>query len=258
MENGRPCHRLAQDQSRRLNGPAVVRLQKFLAEAGVASRRASEAIIAAGRVTVNGEVASQLGVKVDPARDRVTVDGRLVRAKRKLYVALHKPPGYVCTRTDGQAREKIGDLLPKEWTELFSVGRLDCQSEGLIFLTNDGDFCLKLTHPRYGIVRKYVARVEGRVTPEMLRLFTAGVWSEGEKLQAQRARLISANNSASVVELELTEGKNREVRRLLASEHLRVLRLQRVQIGPIKLGELPPGRWRTLTEPEIKSLLGNL
>jgi 23S rRNA pseudouridine2605 synthase len=258
MENGRPCHRPAQDQSRCLIGPAVVRLQKFLAEAGVASRRASEAIITANRVTVNGAVASELGVKVDPAHDRVTVDGRLVRAKRKLYVALHKPPGYVCTRTDGQARDKIGDLLPKEWTELFSVGRLDCQSEGLIFLTNDGDFCLKLTHPRYRIVRRYVARVEGRVTPEMLRQFTAGVWSEGEKLQAHRARLISANNSTSVVELELTEGKNREVRRLLASERLTVLRLQRVQIGPIKLGELPPGRWRTLTEPEIKSLLGKL
>jgi 23S rRNA pseudouridine2605 synthase len=236
----------------------VVRLQKFLAEAGVASRRACETIITSSRVTVNGAVVCELGAKVDPTHDRVTVDGRAVRAKRKLYVALHKPPGYVCTRTDAQARDKIGDLLPKEWTELFSVGRLDCQSEGLIFLTNDGDFCLKLTHPRYRIVRTYVARVEGRVKPEMLRHLTAGVWSEGEKLQAQRTRLISANNSTSIVELDLTEGKNREVRRLLASQNLPVLRLQRVQIGPIKLGELPPGRWRTLTETEIQSLLGKL
>jgi 23S rRNA pseudouridine2605 synthase len=258
MENGRPCHRPAQNQSRRLRRPAVVRLQKFLAEAGVASRRASELIITSGRVSVNGAAVTQLGVKVDPARDRVAVDGRIVKAKRKLYLALHKPPGYVCTRSDGQARDKIGDLLPKEWTELFSVGRLDCQSEGLIFLTNDGDFCLKLTHPRYQIARIYVTRVEGRATPDMLRELTAGVWSEGEKLQARRARLISANNSTSVLELELTEGKNREVRRLLASQRLTVLRLQRVQIGPIKLGELPPGRWRTLTEPEIKSLLGML
>lgn len=236
----------------------MVRLQKFLAEAGVASRRASELIIKSGRVAVNGAVASELGVKIDPACDRVTVDGRVLKAKRKLYIALHKPPGYVCTRSDAQARDKIADRLPKEWTELFSVGRLDCQSEGLIFLTNDGDFCLKLTHPRYQITRVYVAQVEGRVTPEMLRQFTAGVWSEGEKVQAQRARLISANNSTSVVELALTEGKNREVRRLLASRHLTVRRLQRVRIGPIKLGELPPGRWRTLTEPEIKSLLGML
>ena len=236
----------------------MVRLQKFLAEAGVASRRASEPIITSGRVTVNGAVASELGVKVDPAHDRVAVDGRLVKAKRKLYIALHKPPGYVCTRGDGQARDKIGDLLPKEWTELFSVGRLDCQSEGLIFLTNDGDFCLKLTHPRYRIVRKYVARVEGRVTPEMLRQCTTGIHSEGETLKAVRARLISANNSTSVVELALTEGKNREVRRMMTSLRLTVLRLQRVQIGPIKLGELRPGRWRALTEPEIKSLVGML
>ena len=233
----------------------MVRLQKFLAQAGLASRRASEAIITAGRVTVNGAVIAQLGVKVDPARDRVAVDGRPVGPKRKLYVALHKPRGYVCTRAEGQARDKIGDLLPREWTELYSVGRLDCQSEGLIFLTNDGEFCLKLTHPRYGMTRKYVARVEGRVSPELLRQFTAGVWSEGEKLQARRARLLSASQSTSVVELELTEGRNREVRRLLAARGLTVRRLQRVQIGPVKLGELPAGRWRTLTESEIKSLL---
>jgi 23S rRNA pseudouridine2605 synthase len=235
----------------------VVRLQKFLAEAGIASRRASEDIIVAGRVTVNGEKAAQLGVKVDPARDRVAVDGRVVKARRKLYIALHKPRGYVCTRA-GQARDTISDLLPREWTSLYSVGRLDCQSEGLIFLTNDGNFCLKLTHPRYGIGRIYVATVEGRATPEMLKKFTAGVLSDGETVQARRTRLLSANNSTSVVELELAGGKNREVRRLFETQGLTVRRLQRVQIGPIKLGELPAGRWRALTEPEIKSLLGFL
>lgn len=233
----------------------MVRLQKFLAEAGIASRRASEQVITAGRVTVNGKIASQLGAKVDPQHDRVTVDGRVVARKRKLYIALNKPPGYVCTRSAEDDRQKIGDLLPKEWTELFSVGRLDYQSEGLIFLTNDGEFCLKLTHPRYGISRLYVAWVEGRVTPEMLRNFTQGVMSAGEKLKARRARLISANNSNSIVEMELTGGKNREVRRLFESQNLTVRRLQRIQIGPIKLGQLPVGKWRALTEPEIKSLL---
>jgi 23S rRNA pseudouridine2605 synthase len=236
----------------------VIRLQKFLAGAGVASRRAGEQFILAGRVTVNGAVVSQLGAKVDPVHDHVTVDGRPIKARRKIYVALNKPPGYVCTRSAEQARDRITDLLPKEWSALFPVGRLDCQSEGLIFLTNDGDFCLKLTHPRYGIQKTYVAHVEGRVTPEMLRRFTEGVWNAGEKLRASRARLISANNSASVVELELAEGKNREVRRMLASAGLDVSRLQRVRIGPIKLGELPPGRWRILTQPEIESLLGKL
>jgi pseudouridine synthase len=237
-----------------LTASIVVRLQKFLAQAGIASRRASEQFITAGRVTVNGLAASELGVKVDPARDRVAVDGRAVSARRKMYIALNKPPGCVCTRGEGQARDKVGDLLPAEWTGLFTVGRLDCQSEGLIFLTNDGEFCLKLTHPRYCISRIYVARVDGRVNPEMLRRMTAGVWDAGERLQALRARLLSGNNTSSVVELELTEGKNREVRRLLAAQGLTVRRLQRVQIGPIKLGELPPGRWRILTEPEIKSL----
>jgi 23S rRNA pseudouridine2605 synthase len=236
----------------------VVRLQKFLAEAGVASRRASEQVIVAGRVTVNGAVASQLGARVDPQHDRVAVDGRVVSRKRKLYIAVNKPPGYVCTRGTEDDRKKIGDLLPREWTELFSVGRLDYQSEGLIFLTNDGDFCLKLTHPRYGIPRIYVAWIEGRVTAEMLKNFTQGVMSAGEKLQARRARLISANNSNSIVEMELTEGKNREVRRLFESQHLAVRRLQRVQIGPIRLGQLPAGKWRVLTEPEIKSLLSLL
>ena len=233
----------------------MVRLQKFLAEAGMASRRAGERLILAGRVTVNGAVASQLGAKVDPLHDRVVVDGRVLARKRKLYIAVNKPPGYVCTRSAADDRKKLGDLLPREWTELFSVGRLDCQSEGLIFLTNDGDFCLKLTHPRYGIARKYVARVDGRVTAQMMKNFTQGVMSAGERLQARRARLVSAHNSSSVVELELTEGKNREVRRLFESQRLAVRRLQRVQIGPIKLGQLPPGKWRVLTEPEIKSLL---
>ena len=190
----------------------MVRLQKFLAEAGVASRRASEQVIVAGRVTVNGKVASQLGAKVDPQRDRVAVDGRAVARKRKLYIAVNKPPGFVCTRGTEDDRNKIGDLLPREWTELFSVGRLDYQSEGLIFLTNDGDFCLKLTHPRYGIPRIYVAWIEGRVTTEMLKKFTQGVISAGEKLKARRARLISANNSNSIVELELTEQRRQKPR----------------------------------------------
>ena len=236
----------------------MVRLQKFLAEAGIGSRRASEQVITAGRVTVNGEVASQLGTKVDPARDRVLVDGRPIKANRKLYLALNKPRGMVCTRAEDETRPKIGSLFPPEWNDLFTVGRLDFNTEGLIFLTNDGDFCLKLTHPRYRIARIYVARVQGRVTLEMLKRFTEGVISEGEKLQARRARLITAGPTASVVELELTEGKNREVRRLFESQRVTVRRLQRVQIGPVKLGQLPLCRWRALTETEIKSLLGSV
>jgi pseudouridine synthase len=232
-----------------------VRLQKFLADAGVSSRRAGEAIILEGRVTVNGRVVKELGGRVDPAHDRVTVDGTLLRTKRKLYVALHKPPGYVCSRRDELKRRTIGNLLPREWSNLYSVGRLDFESEGLIFLTNDGEFSLRLTHPRYGVRKKYLATVAGRVEPAMLRRITEGVEQGGEMLKAEKARLLSANNSTSVVELELAGGKNREVRRLFEAQGLEVSRLVRTQIGKIRLGELPGGKWRTLTEPEIKSLL---
>jgi pseudouridine synthase len=233
----------------------MVRLQKYLAEAGVASRRAGEQIILAGRVAVNGQTVQELGAKVDPAHDHVTVDGQPVRAKRKIYLALNKPRGLVCSRKDELDRPTIYELLPKEWGHLHSVGRLDYNSEGLIFLTNDGEFSLRLTHPRYGVHKKYVATVEGRVEEEMLRRFTRGLSYEGEKFKAEKARLVSASPSQSVVELDLAEGKYREVRRLFESQGRTVKRLQRVQIGKIKLGELRPGKWRALTEAEIKSLL---
>jgi 23S rRNA pseudouridine2605 synthase len=232
-----------------------VRLQKFLAEAGVASRRAAEQFILDGRVAVNGQRVNQLGTKVDPLHDRVTVDGKPVRERRKIYVALHKPAGCVCSRADELGRPTIYDLLPKEWQIASSVGRLDFNSEGLIFLTNDGQFALRLTHPRYGVRKKYVATIEGEVGGEMLKRFTQGIFHGGEKLKALSARLVSGSRARSVVELELGEGKNREVRRLFESQGLTVKQLQRIQIGKIKLGELKPGRWRALTEVEIKTLL---
>jgi len=234
----------------------MVRLQKFLADAGVASRRAGEQMILAGRVAVNGNAVAELGTKVEPGRDQVTVDGQPVRVRRKIYLALNKPPGLVCSRQDEFSRPRIYDLLPKEWGHLHSVGRLDYNSEGLIFLTNDGEFSLRLTHPRYGVHKKYLATVEGRVEAEMLRRFTQGVSYQGERFKAQKARLVSGSQAQSVVELELAEGKYREVRRLFESQGRTVKRLQRVQIGKIKLGELRPGKWRTLTETEIKSLMG--
>jgi len=233
----------------------MVRLQKFLAEAGVASRRAGEQMMLAGRVAVNGQAAQELGIKIDPVHDRVTVDGKPVRAKRKLYLALNKPRGLVCSRSDEFERPTVYELLPKEWGHLHSVGRLDCRSEGLIFLTNDGEFSLRLTHPRYGVHKKYVATVEGRLAAEVLTQFTRGLVYQGDKLKAEKAQLVSASQAQSVVELELAQGKYHEVRRLFESQRVKVKRLQRVQIGKIKLGELPPGKWRTLTEPEVRSLM---
>jgi len=233
----------------------VVRLQKFLADAGVTSRRAAEKLILEGRVTVNGQPVRLLGSKVDPDRDRVAVEGKPVRAQRKLYVALHKPRGCVCSKQDEHDRPTVYDLLPKEWQIVNSVGRLDYASEGLLFLTNDGEFALRLTHPRYGVRKRYVATVEGWVDEAMLRRFTSGLWVEGEKLKAERGWIVSASKTQSVVELELAEGKNREVRRLFESQGLTVRRLIRTQVGKIKLGELKPGKWRALTQSEIKTLL---
>lgn len=235
----------------------TLRLQKFLADAGVASRRASEKLIVRGAVAINGRVVTELGTKVDPIHDTVAVEGRPVRARKKLYIALNKPPGFLCSGTDPEARRVVGQLLPAEWSNLFTVGRLDRDSQGLIFLTNDGEFSLKLTHPRYGVRKKYVAVVEGRLESSQLLRFTQGIEHEGELLKAERARLVDANNSHSVVELELSQGKNREIRRLFEVLGYTVAELRRTQIGPIKLGELPLGKWRALTPTEIRSLLSN-
>jgi 23S rRNA pseudouridine2605 synthase len=236
----------------------MVRLQKYLAEAGVASRRASERIIYEGRVSVNGQTITELGTKIDPARDKVSVDGSALKPKRKLHIALNKPAGYICTRRDPESRKIISELLPAEWANLVPVGRLDCASEGLIFLTNDGDFCLKLTHPRYGVRKKYRVTIEGRVDQELAARLVKGVVHKGEKLKAERARVMVAGNANSLMEIELAEGKNRELRRMFEVFDRAVVKLQRIQIGSIKLGELRVGRWRTLTDTEIKSLLSGL
>ena len=232
-----------------------VRLQKYLADAGVASRRAGERIILEGRVKVNGQVVRELGTKIEPGSDRVSVDDQALKPKRKLYLALNKPRGYICSRLDPEGRPTLTALLPAEWNHLNSVGRLDFGSEGLIFLTNDGDFSLRLTHPRYGVKKKYRVSVEGDVTREMVANIIRGIEDAGETLKADHVRVLSRQLSHTLMELELAEGKNREVRRLFESQGLVVSRLQRTQIGPIKLAELPVGRWRTLTETEIKSLL---
>ena len=232
-----------------------MRLQKFLADAGIASRRASEKLILNGEVSVNGKVARELGTKVDPLHDHVQVDGRAVKPRRKLYIAIHKPPGFICSKTDPEKRKTVGDLLPKEWSNLNSVGRLDYNSEGLIFFTNDGDFSLRLTHPRFGIRKKYLVTVKGEATPEHLRTIQKGIFQDGEMLRAEKGRIIKSNKSHSLVELILAEGKNREVRRMFETLGFEVEQLQRVQIGPVKLGQLPRGKWRALTASEVRSLM---
>ena len=235
-----------------------MRLQKYLADSGVASRRGAEQLILAGRITVNGKISRQLGTKVHPGHDAVFFDGTPVRPRRKLYVALHKPPGFLCTRHDPEGRKTVGNLLPKEWKHLFPVGRLDADSQGLILLTNDGDFAHRISHPRHGASKTYRVQLLGRAGPETVDSLVQGVSDCGELLRAKSARWITATKSRSEFELVLTEGKNREIRRMFAKLGHTVERLERVKIGRIRLGELPEGKWRTLTESEIKSLLATL
>lgn len=230
------------------------RLQKYLAEAGLGSRRGCEAVIVAGRVTVNGWVADRLGTCIEPGADLVAVDGRAVRPRRRLHVAVHKPAGFVCSRRAEGAQRVVGELLPAEWAHLYPVGRLDRETRGLLFLTNDGEFCLKLTHPTFGVIKRYVATVAGRVEGCVLERLCAGVREGGELLRAASARLVSANATRSVVEIDLREGRNREVRRMFAALGVEVLDLIRTAIGPIRLGELREGRYRVLGEREVAVL----
>ena len=235
-----------------------MRLSKFLANSGVASRRKAEELIEAGRVAVNGKVVTEQGTKVDPATDVVTVDRKRIESTEKMWIALHKPRSYMCTRADPQGRKTIYDLLPKELQSLFYVGRLEYDSEGLLLLTNDGDAAHRLLHPSFEVARVYDAIVDGAVTSEVVKKLSSGVEladgiARAESVSVQPGR----NEKESRVRLALREGRKREVRRMMSAVGHEVRRLRRVSYGPIKLGRLAAGEWRELTEAELKSLHGN-
>jgi 23S rRNA pseudouridine2605 synthase len=227
-----------------------VRLQKFLSQAGVASRRQSETLIANGRVKVNGGVVTELGTRVDPARDEVEVDGRRVRPAREEWYALHKPRGYVSTRSDPEARATVYDLLPQRLHGLFYVGRLDYDSEGLVLLTNDGDTAHRLLHPRFGVEREYEVELDRNAEIDLAARLEAGVELDDGPARAQSARRTAPKR----VLLTLREGRKREVRRMLAACGHDVRRLRRVRYGPIRLGDLEPGAWRPLERGELQAL----
>jgi 23S rRNA pseudouridine2605 synthase len=229
---------------------AGVRLQKYLAQAGVASRRHSETLIAAGRVRVNGAVASEPGTRVEPERDVVEVDGRRVRPAATEWLVLHKPAGYLSTRNDPQGRRTLYELLPPPKRRLFSVGRLDRDSEGLILLTNDGDVAQRLLHPRHEVEREYDVEVDAPLGDDALQRLARGVQLEDGPA---RAECVERVGPARVV-LALREGRKREVRRMMEAVGRGVVRLRRIRYGPIRLGALPAGRWRRLAPGELEAL----
>ena len=234
----------------------LVRLQKVLAQSGVASRRACEALMAAGHVEADGAVVTQLGAKVDPETAVIRVDGRRIPvAQAHVYLVANKPRGVVSSMADEQGRQDLRSLLGRRPERLFHVGRLDTDTTGLIVLTNDGEFAHRLAHPSYQLTKTYVAEVEGVVKPKVRAQVLAGVTLDDGPLMVDAFKVVSSHGDRSMVEVVLHEGRNRIVRRLLDAVGHPVLRLSRTAIGPIRLGELGAGEVRDLTGDELGTLL---
>jgi len=239
----------------------ALRLQKVLSQAGVASRRLAEELIAQGRVQVNGVTVTALGTKADPDADEIKVDGRRIHAqKRKRYILLHKPRGYITTRSDPQGRPTVLDLLRGIREYIYPVGRLDYDSEGLLLLTNDGDLAARLTHPRHEVDKVYEARVRGVPDDHVLERLAKGVTIEGKRTAPAKVRLIDppkkfpGEDEQTRIELAIHEGRQRQVRKMFDAVGHPVVRLKRVRIGPIADPDIPPGHWRELTPQEIAKL----
>jgi len=233
------------------------RLQKVLAHAGVASRRASEELITQGRVTVNGKIVTELGVKVDPRRDVIAVDGRAPlprQAEKLVYVTLNKPSGVLSAASDNRGRRTVVDLVALE-ERVYPVGRLDLNSTGLVLLTNDGELAAKLTHPRSHLEKEYHVLVAGRPATLTLDRWQRGEIAIEDKLSAPAViERMNTEGENTWLKIILTEGRKRQIRETAQSLGHRVIRLERVRIGPLKLGRLKPGRWRHLTPVEVQRL----
>lgn len=239
-----------------LDEEGLIRIQKLLALAGVASRRRSEELMLGGLVEINGEVVTRLGTKVDPARDLIRVDGkRLPPISEKVYLVLNKPRGVVSTMSDPEGRRTLQDLVADRPERLFHVGRLDTDTSGLIILTNDGDFAHRLAHPSYEVDKTYVAEVSGELFPRIRKQLLEGVTLEDGPVTVSGAKIVQATQKKSIIELTIHEGRNRIVRRLLEQVGHPVTRLTRTRIGPVKLGTLKAGELRELTVDELGELL---
>jgi 23S rRNA pseudouridine2605 synthase len=234
-----------------------IRLQKILSSAGVASRRATEKLMAEGRVSVNGKTIFELGTKADPAKDDIRVDGRRIKsAERPRYILLNKPRGYITTRSDEKRRKTVLDLLEGVREYVYPVGRLDYDTEGLLLLTNDGDLASQLTHPKHGVERTYEARVAGMPDERALEKLRKGVPLDGRRTLPADVILLNKgrHDADGVVLITIREGRNRQVRRMLEAVGHPVDRLKRTKFGPIGDRKLPTGAWRDLTAEEVRRL----
>ncbi len=237
----------------------LVRLQKLLAQSGVASRRKCEELMLEGEVEVDGEVVTRLGTKVDPRTAVIRVSGqRLPPISEHVYLVLNKPRGVVSTMSDPEGRRHLGDVVADRPERLFHVGRLDTDTSGLLLLTNDGDFAQKMAHPSYEVDKTYVAEVDGHVSKDTVATLLAGVELDDGPVRPTRVRIVAATREKSIVELVIHEGRNRIVRRLLDHLGHPVRKLTRTELGPVRLGSLPAGELRDLTLDELGALLDSV
>ncbi len=234
-----------------------MRLQKFMAECGVASRRSAEKIIESGRVCVNGELVDYMGCEVDPDRDTVTVDGKSISPEeKKYYIALNKPKNYVTTVSDDLGRPTVMHLVEDIDARIYPVGRLDFDTTGLLIMTNDGDFANKLAHPRNTVNKTYIARVDKEISKENIERLQSGVRIDGVMTSPAKAENIKKPQKGFEVKITIHEGRNRQVRKMLEAVGANVLSLKRIAVGGVTLGNLPEGKWRKLSDAEINKLRG--
>jgi 23S rRNA pseudouridine2605 synthase len=229
------------------------RLNKYLAHAGIGSRRQCEELIRAGRVSIDGKTVTELGTRVAPEQN-VTVDGEPIRAEKFVYWLVNKPRGFLCTNHDPAGRPLAIDLVPQISQRVYTVGRLDEDSEGLLLLTNDGDLAHRLMHPRFGVEKSYLVLVAGTPAPEDLKKLLDGVYLAEGHVKAKHVKRLRKQGNSTWMRIVLAEGKNREIRRMLAKLDHKVLRLKRVAIGNVDIGNLQPRKSRQLTTSELKSL----
>lgn len=230
------------------------RLQKILAKAGIASRRSAEQLIRDGRIRINGQVVVEMGCKADPARDRITCDGKPIIFEEKLTLLLNKPAGYVTTLSDPQGRPIVSDLLGDIPFRLFPVGRLDFETEGALLMTNDGEMGNAILHPRFEVNKTYVALVSGSPSPDKLRRMEQGIELDGVKTRPAAVKVLKRFKDQTLIEVIIHEGKKRQVRKMFQAVHHRVLHLKRTAYGQLDLGALPLGKYRVLTTDDLKKI----